>query len=358
VVYLWGIDKDVVQSVKRDGQENQCKNGVKNKGAKMNLTNKYNIPEIIYLAVKDQIYKPDPKLLRVSELISPPLQKRLTLKYWDKIERDASEFIKPLIGTGGHLALEAVKLPDDTHRELTLCVKIPGTDVMLKGTTDYYDTNKRDLQDHKFASLFALIFGAQDGYKKYTEQMNCYAWMLANQTCYKDVEFPYPDSAQINLTMTDWSQREAMQKGAKDYPQTQSVAIPIELWGEEKAQKFINERVKLHLSEEVFECTPDEKWERPTTYAVMKKGRKSALAATNPLTKEKITSPLEAEKVISIKKLEADYEKGTVYIEKRPGERINCERFCFARDFCPYNKLTGKKDGRVIKSSGKAYPNG
>jgi len=58
-----------------------------------------NIPDGIYQRVLANVQKPDPNILRVTELINPPLIKHLTLKYWDELRPLASEFLWSLLGS-------------------------------------------------------------------------------------------------------------------------------------------------------------------------------------------------------------------------------------------------------------------
>ena len=66
-------------------------------------------------------------------------------------------------------------------------------------------------------------------------------------------------------------------------------------------------------------CTPDEMWEKPTVWAVRKKGnvRAKGLYESEKLANEALAL------------LGADYE-----IEVRPGERTRCENFCPVKDYC------------------------
>ena len=71
----------------------------------MILTNIHNLPSGIFNAVVDSIQRPQPDVLRVTELINPPLCKQLALESWDTITADCSEFLWSLLGTGIHSVL-------------------------------------------------------------------------------------------------------------------------------------------------------------------------------------------------------------------------------------------------------------
>lgn len=68
-------------------------------------------------------------------------------------------------------------------------------------------------------------------------------------------------------------------------------------------------------------CTPKERWDKPTTYAVMKPGNKRATRVMDTAD--------EAEK------LAVDLGKGC-YVETRTGESVRCAEYCSCCDFCDF----------------------
>jgi hypothetical protein len=75
----------------------------------------------------------------------------------------------------------------------------------------------------------------------------------------------------------------------------------------------------MELDEELPLCTPDQMWEKQTTYAVKKTG---GVKARNVCSTEE-----EANTKV------AEYGKG-YEIEIRQGERTRCERYCQVNKFC------------------------
>ena len=124
--------------------------------------------------------------------------------------------------------------------------------------------------------------------------------------------------------MRDWSRREAALKDT--YPQAPIVTLDIPLWDQATRESFVAARLGLHneanfaaVSGQMPECTPEEMWEKKTTYAVMKEGGKRA------------------KKVFEIKEEAAVFagqQKEAHYIETREGGRTRCESFCQAAPFC------------------------
>ena len=103
----------------------------------------------------------------------------------------------------------------------------------------------------------------------------------------------------------------------------QVVDIPV--WSEKKIKAFVEKRIELHKDAKngrIQPCTDEEKWTKDHVWAVMKKGRKSAVK----LYKDKKELP----------KLDAEQ-----YIQFRKGESLRCKHYCDVRDFCPqYEKET------------------
>jgi len=141
----------------------------------------------------------------------------------------------------------------------------------------------------------------------------------------------------LNMILRDWQVSKKREDG---YPKIPFVVVPIHLWGYKAQTDYINRRIHEHLTFPMKECTPEEKWQRPTTFAVMEKGRKKAMIASvyNNGVREPITSKQQALEVIKQRKLYNRYKSGTIYIQERPGRRVRCEDWCLVRSVCPFNR--------------------
>jgi len=58
----------------------------------MIITNKHNVPNTIVNVVKANLQKPSRDVMRVSEIKNNPMVKHLTLKHWDEITQDVTDF--------------------------------------------------------------------------------------------------------------------------------------------------------------------------------------------------------------------------------------------------------------------------
>jgi len=156
---------------------------------------------------------------------------------------------------------------------------------------------------------------------EWEQQLNIYAYLyrLNHKT----------DVSALNIIaiMRDWSKNGRLRN--KDYPKCAVEVIPIPLWSEEEQLDFIKERIKIHKTADLIfdldgttpECTAEERWAKPDTYAVMKKGRKSALRLLP--TEEKAKQFMKDYKVS--KDLSIDFRKGV---------STRCEGYCEVSQFC------------------------
>ena len=100
----------------------------------MEITNNHNLPLAIYQAVSGMSRKPEPHKYHVTELIQPPLIRKLKMQYWDELEEDASERLWALLGSAVHRVLEKSGDIMDALKEEGLSFEYSGCTV--KGTPD------------------------------------------------------------------------------------------------------------------------------------------------------------------------------------------------------------------------------
>jgi hypothetical protein len=132
-------------------------------------------------------------------------------------------------------------------------------------------------------------------------------------------------SVRIIAVLRDWQRREAQFK--PEYPQAPVVSVDIPLWPEEQAMGYMQERVTLHqdaqllwdTQEAVVECSDEERWTKPTTYAVMKKGAKRATKVFDN---------------VDDAKAHADTLGSGYSVTTREGGRTRCENYCSVAEFC------------------------
>lgn len=289
------------------------------------ITNKYNIPKPIYDAVNTQ-YKPQEDRFSVTDLIGPVLIRRLKIEHWDDLVEDASDRMWMLLGSAvDHIISKQIQNTAFVQQK----IEIPIDGAIVVGKPDIFYPQTGRIEDWKVTSVWSFLLGNKTDWEK---QLNCYAWLVRH--CKYGIEDDVK-TLTINAILRDWQKSKMLRD--KDYPRIPFVSKEIPLWTFEEQQKYIEQQLEYHRMAEPEECSPEDKWEKPTTYAVMKKGRKSALRV------------LDNEETASQWCLDNDYAKHSeeqnafelntgIEIVERPGECVRCENYCPVRMVCKYRK--------------------
>ena len=136
-------------------------------------------------------------------------------------------------------------------------------------------------------------------------------------------------SLQIVAILKDWSKREAERK--PDYPQKNVAVVDIPLWTFEQQEAFIADRIAKHIAAEFAmetggelpECTPQEMWEKPPVWAVIKVGKTRAKSLHD--TQDLAEAALQ--------------EAGKGFeIQLRKGDRTRCKEYCLVNKWCKQYK--------------------
>lgn len=292
----------------------------------MIITNKYNLPQTFVNIMRRPTYTKGKANLSATELINSPRIVQLRKLHEDKIETDVTEMVWSIFGTAIHGVLEHGK--DDNHLvEERLHTEIDGW--KISGAIDLQIVNEDGsitINDYKTCAAWSVMNEKID----WEYQLNIYAWLVER------VKKTPVSKLEIVAIIRDWNRRDVVSKAG--YPDAPIKVVPIQLWPFEHREKFIQDQITLHSNalfeletgDELPHCTPDQMWEKPTTYAVKKIG---GIKARNVCA----TQEEAAGKIAEYGK---DYE-----IEVRPGERTRCANFCSVRDFCSqwkeYEQLKG-----------------
>lgn len=279
----------------------------------MKLTNKFNLPQTFVNVIKRPQYSRGNSEISVTEILSPPQLVLLRKKHTEEIEQDASDMVWSLFGSACHNILEHGKGENHIVEE-RLFTTFEGWSISGAIDLQELQDGKVLIADYKVTSAWAV----QQEKQEWIDQLNLYAWLVER------VKGDTVSGIQIIGIVRDWSRREAAIKDS--YPQAPIVTLDIPLWSYADREEFVRRRLTLHneanfaaVSGEMPECTPEEMWEKKTTYAVMKEGGKRA------------------KKVFEIHDEAAAYmaeQKGPHYMETREGGRTRCDSFCQAAPFC------------------------
>ena len=247
------------------------------------------------------------KTISVTKLIGPAQKLVLEREYEERLEMDVLDTVPSLLGQALHHILErAGSAAPHLIPEERLSVMHDGW--TISGKSDIFETQDRTLIDYKNSSVWTYIFGKIE----WEQQLNVLRWI-------RERNGQPVHGLAVVLFCGDWRRSEARRN--PDYP-ARVVNIPVKMWSLDETTAYVDSRLALHRATadgSVPPCSPEERWAKPTSYAVMKPGRKTAL------------------------KVCADYDEalaaagaaGSATVIKRPGESVRCNGYCTAAPFCP-----------------------
>jgi hypothetical protein len=287
----------------------------------MKITNKYSLPDSIVRAVTNDTYtgpKADSDKVSVTTLIGPPRIHFLKCKYWADLTEDVVDSIWKILGSAAHAIMERADSKDSIQEE-RLEKEIDG--LTISGAFDLYDGKTQELHDYKTTSAYSIVYNPE-GKPEWIKQMNIYAYLL------EEAGFPVK-GLKIIAILRDHNSAKAADGG--NYPPIPIHIINIPKWDKAEAEAYIKERVALFQSAKGLEddalppCTPEEMWEKAGSWAVMKPGRKTAVAVCES----------EGDAV-------AKCAPGCSVVY-RPGVRNRCGGYCPVSKFCNiYKKYKGE----------------
>ena len=281
----------------------------------MKITNVMQLPEALVKACDVSPHNAEGNI-SATTFLQGTRQILLTKRHWHEMTDDVSNRIWSLFGTAVHKLLE-IETPDTFTEEF---FSVPVGKYNVTGRVDCYDMTNGVINDYKTASVWKVIKGDFADWKK---QGLIYAWLLTKQG------FPVNECKFIAM-LKDHSKSKA--KFDRNYPQTPVYVYQFTVGKKdlEEIEKEIFAKVEeIEKASDLKDnelplCTEQERWAKPTTWAVMKEGRKSALRVFE-------------EKELAEKYL-ASIEEKKAYIEERKGSDGKCEDFCICNEHCSYYK--------------------
>jgi len=266
------------------------------------LTNEYGAPDAFVKAIEGDPYSKGDADFSATELLKPPQIVRLYNEHKDTITSDVRDEWWKLLGKGVHSVLENYGEGSREERFFAECegVKISGAIDLL--------SDDGAVTDYKVTSVFTIKKGLKSDWE---QQLNIYAWLLRQN-----------DITATSLTIVglcrDWIFSRAEAK--RDYPQSPIVPIRVPLWRDERQDKFVEDRVRVHTMENTIPCTTEERWARGG-YTVLGGGLK-------PRSFDTLN---EAANYINVKQ-----KPGRSFSIKEGGAKfVRCESWCPVSDHCP-----------------------
>jgi len=270
-------------------------------------SNKYNLPQPLVSAVQRDSYRKAGHI-SVTGLIKAPRMRILEDRHDSEITVDVSDRLWALLGQSIATILERADTFDHLVEE-QLTTELHGW--TISGRPDLLKPNMI-LQDYKVTSVYSFLLGDKP---EWEAQLNLYAWL------YRKHGFEVK-AAQIVAILRDWVSSRALHE--PDYPQAGFIVKDIPLWAPEEQEAFAGQRVRMHQTTEKLsdddlpQCAPEERWQRPDKWAVKKPTNKKAYRVFEA----------EAEAIDLMQKMPG---MEAVF---RAGESVRCARFCSAAPFC------------------------
>lgn len=279
----------------------------------MILTNHLNLPEQIVNAVKKDDYNNN-GTYSATTLLKDPKEIILFNRHKDEITEDVSEHVYSLLGTSVHYILEKAEEGENQFKEERLYYKF-GNDT-ISGKFDFYDMEEEMLGDYKVTTVYKYLLGDNEHYRF---QLLTYAYLLRKNG------FPCK-GGRIYQIFRDWQRSKA--KFDKSYPQKPVNVITFRFY--DKDFTYIENEIQQRLAnihkyedfadDEIPICSKENRWATDDKFAVMKKGRKSAMRILN--------SKEEAEEWMK--------NNGGEFIQERPAESRKCVDYCSCCEFCNF----------------------
>ena len=285
----------------------------------MLITNKFNLPQPFVDLVSGDTYSKGESDITTTGLAQPPKIAELTRRHSSEITMDASEKVWTMMGTANHYVLEQIALRNSERyvTEQRFYLDVDG--VKLGGQIDLFDRETETLWDYKVSSVYKAM---SDDKLEWTKQANVNKLLCEHNGI-------HPKKLAVLLVCKDWRRKDSEFKA--DYPKCAILEIPLPIWREEETLAYIKSRINLHNSAKLIEeedaipvCTEEERWARPTTWAVLKE--KGAKRAVNGGLYE-----LESEAIAHAKRISGA-------IEKRDGSNPRCENYCQVRQWCNFGR--------------------
>ncbi len=272
--------------------------------AQKRMRNRDNLPQPLVdaIALENSKYSPGDSDITVTQLIGSPRIRLLRKAHRDEIEEDASDMLWRFFGQIAHGVIS--NLPGHNRFvEERLYMDVLGWKV--GGQPDDYDENDI-ITDWKVTSKYAV----KDGVKReWSDQIRSYAELLSANGF-------EPKGGKIVAILKD---------SKADEPKVKVLEVPLPPHLDTKL--YLEERVIIHQHAEAHghvACSPEERWTKPTVWAVMKKGRKSAV---------KLHSTKQDALVMSSA---LNHNNKNHSVVERPGEDVKCVKYCEVNKWCDH----------------------
>lgn len=291
----------------------------------MKITNQKKLPQTIVRALERDDYDAGDSDITVTQLINPPQLEVITREHQDEITEDAADMLWAFYGKAVHYVIEHAA-DANSIAEKRFFSRVNGWN--LSGQVDLIenDNNKKSLNDFKLTSIWTIKDALANGNAEWEAQLNVLDWL-----CY--VNGMPIDELYIIAMARDWS--EAERKRFDGYPK-QITKIKIPRWNIEDQDLYIRNAIEEHKDARggrIRPCTDEERWMKPQKFALMRRGRQTALKLENSV--DELLEYAHAHDLAGKNSQGGFVLKDKLYIDERPKEYARCARYCPAAPWCP-----------------------
>ncbi len=296
----------------------------------MLITNKFGLPEPYYKScLRDNHPRFGWDTFSVTELMKGTKEIVLTKRHWEELEQDCVDMVWTVFGTAVHSVMEGHD-SDNELAEERISMPVPCGeygDIRVSGGFDLYNGDTKILTDYKTTGVFSYQMKLQEGIDSHwAKQLRVY-WLILQKAGFE------VKGVRNTVFLKDWSKTQARRDAS--YPQKPIVNIDYDFGPvfrsdvaadmmadlSSKIQEILE--FKDVPEEEIPNCSNEERWERDECWAIMKKGRKTAVKRHSKL--------FDAEQHLTT--LDANH-----YIEHRPGVPVKCLDYCVCAEKCSFYK--------------------
>lgn len=276
------------------------------------LTNVKGLPEALVKAMQNDPYNAGDSDFTATGLLKPARVVELEKRHAHEITEDAEDGIYRLYGQVAHGILERANMADMAEKRFFATFTVGGKDYKVSAQMDTLSIVDGTLSDFKFTTAW--------GFKK--DQPPKAEWVAQLNIQLELMRMNGLDAKALQIIglLRDFQLSQA--KGDPNYPQAPVATHSIPMWSREQTQAFIKMRIAAHVDARTAlpECTAEERWAKPDTWAVIKKGQKRAINGGVQLNEKAALAV-------------AERNPGTVVVY-RPGESVRCASYCSAAQFC------------------------
>lgn len=287
----------------------------------MKITNSLGLPEPFMDAVTREYTYTD-KRYSATSILGGVREAILKRRYHDEITDDVANMIWLIFGTAVHSVLENAQETETQLKENKLEMTMENG-YTLSGIFDLYDDATGTVTDYKTASVWKVVSGDWEDYRK-----QCLIYVVLLRSLGFDAW-----RGEIVALLKDHSKTKA--KIDKSYPQypvhkvswlfTNDEIADMERWLNERFREI--ERCESLPDHELPLCADSERWHKPDTWAVIKTGNKRAT---------KVHGDEESAQIHADNLTESTGKPH--HVEYRRGEDMKCLEYCSVREFCTHGK--------------------